>query len=165
MKKIIVISLIIVLLIGTGIIYLNNIFIPKTIKALIIKGIEEETNSKVTLGSLRVNIFKGLVLKDLNIYKGESALLKIKEVSCLFFPWSLVGKKIAIPILNLDSAQIFLERRKDNTFNLQDLFAPKPANNVSISGAAPQAKTTSVKKGFTVIIISGRCFLPEKILS
>ncbi len=152
MKKIIVISLIIVLLIGAGIIYLNNIFIPKTIKVLIIKGIEEETNSKVSLGSLKVNIFKGLVLKDLNIYKGESALLKIKEVSCLFLPWSLAEKKIAIPILKLDSAQIFLERRKDNTFNLQDLFAPKSASNAAIPGATPQTKTPPVKKGFTILI-------------
>ncbi|MDO8661922.1 MAG: AsmA family protein [Candidatus Omnitrophota bacterium] len=152
MKKIIIIGLIIAFLFGAGIIYLNNILLPKTIKALIVKVIEEETNSKVSLGSLRVNIFKGLVLKDLNIYKGESALLKIKEASCLFFPWSLIEKKIAIPIINLESAQIFLERRKDNTFNLEDLFAPKPASNAPISGSAPRAKTSSVKKGFTVLI-------------
>lgn len=138
MKKIIIVSLIILLSFSAGIIYLNNIFLPKTIKALIIKGIEEETGSRVTLGSLRVNIFKGLVLKELNIYKETSCLLKIKEASCLFLPLPLLEKKIAIPIVNLDSAQVFLERRKDHTFNLEDLFAP--------------AKAPSVKRGFKVFI-------------
>lgn len=153
MKKIIIIGLIIIILTGSGIVYLNNVLLPQTIKSLIIKSIEEQIDSRVTLGSLRVNIFKGLVLKDLNVYKGETALLKAKEVSCIFIPWSLVEKKIAIPVINLNSAQVFMERRKDGTLNLEDLFAPKPpAAGAPFSGQAREGKTSSAKRGFTLIV-------------
>lgn len=157
MKKVIKISLlslvILVFLLTAGIIYLNNVFLPRTIKALIIQGIEDRTNSKVTLGSLKANIFKGLVLSDLNIYKGEASLVKVKEASCLFFPWSLLEKKIAIPVISLNSAQIFIERRKDNTLNLADLFAPEPpAAAAALPAAAQTTNTPPPNKGFSVFI-------------
>ena len=153
MKKVIIISLIIlVALFSVGIVYLNNVYLPKTIKALLIKTIEEQTNSKVTLESLRVNIFKGFILRNLDIHKQEKTLIRIKEVSCIFFPWSLVEKKIVIPIISLNSPKVFLERRKDNTFNLKDLFSSGATNSASGSVATPGAKAQAVKKGFTVFI-------------
>ncbi|MDD2680115.1 MAG: AsmA family protein [Candidatus Omnitrophica bacterium] len=155
MKKIIIIVLVLAILISGGIIYLNNVFLPTKIKSLIIQGIEERTNAKVTLESVRVNIFKGLVLKDLGIYQEETALLKVKEASCIFLPWSLLEKKIAIPFISLKSPQIFLERRKDNTFNLEDLVVPRgePPVNTPSPASSPQAKAPAAKtkKGFTVL--------------
>ena len=155
MKKIIIIVCICLFLLAVlvtgGIIYLNNVFLPKTIRSLIVKSIEERTNSRVNLGDLRVNIFKGLVLSNLEIYRQESAIVKIKEASCLILPFRLFRKQIIIPIVNIKSAQIFLERRKDNTFNLGDMFSSSAASAVSAPGTASSAKPGaegSAKKGF-----------------
>ncbi|MFH0855925.1 MAG: AsmA family protein [Candidatus Omnitrophota bacterium] len=136
MKKFIIASIVVLIILsGAGIVYLNNVLLPRTIKALIIKGIEERANSRVTLGSLRVNIFKGLVLTDLEVYGRQAPLIKIKEVSCVVFPFPILRKQIIIPSINIKSAQIFAERRSDKAFNLADLFSPKPA-----FGNAGQAK-------------------------
>ena len=144
LKKILIVVSIVLfvlaILVTGGIIYLNNVFLPKTIRTLIVKSIAEQTNSRVSLGALRVNIFKGLVLNDLEIYKQESEIVKIKEASCIFLPFPVFRKQIIIPIVNIKSAQVFLERREDNTFNLMDLF-PSPA-----TGSAP-AVSLSAKPG------------------
>ena len=126
MKKTIIIVLItIIILFASGITYLNNVVLPKRVKGLIIKAIENQTQKKVELGSLRINIFKGLVLKDLNIYDGDAAIVKVKEASCIFWVWGLFQKKVIIPSINLNFSQIFLEKRKDSTFNLADFFPSK----------------------------------------
>ncbi len=152
MKKFIIITLVVlVLLFSLGVVYLNNVFLPKTIKALIIKGIEEGTDSKVTLGSLRVNIFKGLVLTDLNIYKEENAIIKVKEASCVVIPLPILRKQIIIPNISVKSAQIFLERRKDNTLNIVDLFSSKPALSPAVNEPAKPANAPA-SKGFNVSV-------------
>lgn len=121
-KPIIIILIILIILSASGLTYLNNVVLPKRVKGLIVKAIEDQTQKKVTLGSLRINIFKGLVLKDLNIYDKDAAIIKVKEASCVFWVWGLIQKKVIIPSINFHSAQIFLEKRKDSTFNLADLF-------------------------------------------
>ncbi|MFA5150285.1 MAG: AsmA family protein [Candidatus Omnitrophota bacterium] len=139
------------ILVTGGIIYLNNVFLPKTIRSLLVKSIEEQTDSRVNLGDLRVNIFKGLVLSNLEIYKQESAIVRIKEASCIFLPFPAFYKQIIIPSVNIKSAQVFLERKADNTFNLEDLFPTPAAPVASAPGAPGSAKPSSggaPKKGF-----------------
>jgi len=123
MKKTIIISLACFIILSTaGVIYLNNVVLPKTAKSLIVKAIEDATQKKVALGSLRINILKGLVLKDLNVYDGDKKIVSVKEASCIFWVWGLMQKKIVIPKITLKSARVFLERRKDNSFNLAEIF-------------------------------------------
>ena len=126
MKKTVVIVLItIIVLSAAGLTYLNKVILPQKVKGLIIKAIENQTQKKVTLGSLSVNIFRGLVVRDLNIYDNEAEIVRVKEASCVFWIWGLTQKKIIISNINLDSAYIFLEKRKDGTFNLADFFSTR----------------------------------------
>ncbi len=141
-KTIIYILAVIFILSASGLAYLNKVVLPRKTKAIIIKAIENQTHKSVSLGSVRINIFKGLVLEDLDIYDGEETLIKIKEVSCVFWFWGLIQKKIIIPSINLKSAEIFLEKREDKTFNLADLFLPKAKDSSSKQGqdSPPQDK-------------------------
>jgi len=126
MKKKLFFGLIISVLLGAiGIIYLNNVFLPTKIKSLIIKSLQEETQKKVSLDSLRFTIFKGLVLRNLKVYDDQKTVLSLKEGSCAFLIPPIFKKRIIIPVLRLESPEIFLERRKDNTFNLTEFFAKK----------------------------------------
>jgi len=124
-KKLTIIFLILAILATGGIIYLNNVYLPVKIKSLIIKGVEDQTGKKVTLGSVQFNIFKGLVLRDLVVYDNDKALISLEEGSCLFLIPPIFKKKIIVPVLRLKKPWVFVERRKDNTFNLQDLFVKK----------------------------------------
>lgn len=124
-KKIILGMLILILFFSIAIVYLNNVILPTKIKSLLIKTLQEATGKKVALESLQFNIFKGLVVKNLVVYDEQKTIAKLKEGSCSFFIIPFFKKSIIIPSIKLRSAEILLERRKDNTFNVQNLFQKK----------------------------------------
>ncbi len=124
-KKIIIISISLVLLLASGLFYLNNFYLPGKVKKLVVDIIEENTGKRATLDSVKVNIFKGLVIKNLNIYEGQEKVISVKEASCIFWVWGLIQKKVIIPSISFNSASVFLERYKDGSFNLDSLFYPK----------------------------------------
>ena len=124
-KKIFFTLIILILLISAGIIYLNNVILPTKIKILIINSLQERTQKKVSLESLQFSIFRGLVLRNLVIYDDKRPIVTLKEGSCTFLIWPFFKKMIVIPNARLRYPEIFLERKKDGTFNLQDLFSDK----------------------------------------
>ncbi len=125
MKKIIIILVIFVLLSTAAIIYLNNVVLPTRIKSLIVKGLQEQTHKNVSLESVQFNIFKGLVLRNLVIYDNNETFATFRESSFTFLIWPIFKKMIIIPNVRLRSPVILLERKKDGSFNLQDLFVDK----------------------------------------
>jgi len=127
MRKFIVIASLLVVLVFLGLIYLNKFFLPKKIKSIIISTIAQQTRKDVSLGSLEFNIFKGLILRDLVIADGQNVVLSTREANCAVFIWPILKKQIIIPIINLKGPYILLERLKDGSFNLQDIFASRPA--------------------------------------
>ncbi len=124
-KKLFLTLFILVLLIGGGIIYLNNVVLPVKIKSLIISRLQEATKKKVSLQSLQFHIFKGLVLRNLIIYDDNKTFLSLKDGSCAFLIPPIFQRRIISSSLRLKSPEIFLEGRKDGTFNIQDLFPEK----------------------------------------
>ena len=137
MKKFILsVAILLVILFG-AIVYLNKVLLPKKIKSLIISTLEQQTGKTVTLKSLEFSLFKGLVLHDLVIggkpqgdglasnsqSHDQNVILSTRQATCTIFIWPIFKKQIIIPSINLNAPYIFLERRADNTFNLQDLFA------------------------------------------
>lgn len=138
-KTILIILACLIILSSAGIIYLNNVVLPSTAKSFIIKAIEESTQKKASLSSVKINIFKGIVLRDLIIYDQEEELINIKEASCIFWFWGLMHKKIVIPSVTLDSARLLLKRRNDNSFNLTELFLAKKDNPIVLKPGGPPA--------------------------
>ncbi|MDD5692111.1 MAG: DUF748 domain-containing protein, partial [Candidatus Omnitrophica bacterium] len=128
MKKFIIISLTLLVIISSGIVYLNKVLLPVKVRSMVVSAIEKQTGKKVILKSLEFNIFKGFVLQDLVIMDGQQVILSARQTNCVVFFWPIFRKQIIIPSINIRSPYIFLQRRKDNTFNLQELFAgPAPA--------------------------------------
>jgi len=133
MKKKILITVFILFIAGvfvaSAVYYLNNVFLPQKIKSLLVSGLKEKTGKEVSLGSLRFNIFKGLVLSDFKIYDNSKTLLEAKEASCSFLIFPILHKQIVIPGVSIKNALLFLNRRSDGTFNIADLLPKegKPA--------------------------------------
>ena len=127
MKKKLLLIFFILILLGTGATaYLNNIFLPQKIRSLIINNLQEATQKKVSLDSLKFSIFKGLVLKGLILYDADKTIVNIKEASCTFLILPLLQKKLIIPNVKVKQAVIFIERKSDNAFNIPLLITPKP---------------------------------------
>ncbi len=127
MKKFILIAVILFLILFGATVYLNKVFLPEKIKSLIVSTLAKQTGKDISLSSLEFSIFRGLVLHDLVIADGQNVILSTRQASCTIFIWPIFKKQIIIPGINLKSPYIFLERRADNSFNLQDLFAPQPS--------------------------------------
>jgi len=140
-KKILIILCVVFLIISAFLVYLNRVFLPVKVRALIIKGVEDVTGKKVSLGSLSANIFKGLVLRDFRIYDDSGPILTLKEASCGFFilPFK---KQIIIPSVSLKSAQLLVRRNSDNTLNILEPFTNKTAPAVQ----------PGKKDGFKIIV-------------
>ena len=144
MKKIFFAVFILILLVTFGIIYLNKVVLPTTIKAFIVNSLQEQTHKKISLQEVKFNIFKGLVLKNLVIYDDERAIASLPEGSCTFLILPIFKKAIIIPSISLKNPEIFIERRKDGTFDLQDLIPNNPA-----SAAKPQFSVYVYKVNLT----------------
>ncbi|MFA5200226.1 MAG: AsmA family protein [Candidatus Omnitrophota bacterium] len=132
MKKFLIIVLIF-LLILTGItIYLNQVILPQKIKSIIIESLEKQTGKDVSLKSLQFNLFKGLILRDLVMTDNQNVILSTRQVNCSIFIWPILKKQIIIPSITFKTPYIYLERKEDNTFNLEGLFtAQRPPEKKS----------------------------------
>lgn len=137
MKKIILAILIIaVLLMIAAVIYLNVVVMPVKVKAMIQKSLEESTAKSVSIGSVRLDLISGLVIKDISIGDASGVIISAKEVSLRPFILPFLKKEFIVPAIKVKSPVINIERRLDGTFNIVDLF-----------------KNSSTKTGdFTVII-------------
>lgn len=124
MKKFIIIFLILLLIITSGVIYLNKVVLPTKIKSLLVASLKKQTGKDVMLKSLEFDIFKGFILHDLVISDSQNVIISSRQATCAIFIWPIFKKQIIIPGIHLKSPYIFLERRADNSFNLQDLFSP-----------------------------------------
>lgn len=117
--------MILVIAVSGCIIYINQVILPTRIKDMVIKGIEDATGKKASLGSLRFSILKGLVFRDLSISDGARPIFSLKEGSCTFLILPIFKKSIIFPTVRLRSPEIFLKRQADNSLNIQDLFLKK----------------------------------------
>ncbi len=136
-KKLLLVFIILVLFSSAGITYLNRVILPVKIKSLIIDSLKEQTQKEVSLQSIQFSIFKGLVLRGLVIYDDKETIVNLKEGSCAFLILAIFKGNIIIPALRLKSLEVFLERRKDNTFNLQELFPQKAAAQAQEEKSTP----------------------------
>jgi len=128
MKKLVVVLVILFLVVFGATTYLNKVFFPKKVKALVVSALAKQTGKNVSLKSLEFNIFRGFILRDLVISDGEIVILSTRQATCAVFIWPIFKKQIIIPSINLRTPYIFLERGADNRFNLQDLFIQPDLN-------------------------------------
>jgi hypothetical protein len=127
MKKFIIIAVTLGLVIFAATVYLNKVLLPIKFKSLIISTLSKQTGKNVSLKSLEFSIFRGLILRDLVISDNQNVILSTRQATCTVFIWPIFKKQIIIPSINLKAPYIFLERRPDNSFNLQDFFTPNPS--------------------------------------
>lgn len=122
MKKFIIIVSILLLVIIGALTYLNKVVLPVKLKSLIITALVKQTGKDVSLKSVELSLFRGLILRDLVISDTQNVILSTRMASASIFIWPIFKKQIIIPGITLNSPYIFLERRTDGSFNLVDLF-------------------------------------------
>lgn len=122
MKKFIIIVLILLLALVGALTYLNKVVLPVKLKSLIITSLVKQTGKDVSLKSVELSLFRGLILRDLVISDTQNVILSTRLASASIFIWPVFKKQIIIPGITLKSPYIFLERKSDGSFNLADFF-------------------------------------------
>jgi hypothetical protein len=109
-----------------GTVYFNEVIFPQKIKSALIEGFELATGKRVELSSARLDLFRGLVIKDLVILDNDLWVITAEEASCRFLVIPLFKKQIIVTVLKLESPRIFVERAKDNSINIVESFFKEP---------------------------------------
>jgi len=115
-----------VVLAAAGAIYFNEVVLPDKIRSALIAGFELATGKKIEMSSAKLDLFKGLVLKDLAILDNDLWVITAKEAHSRFLVIPLFKKQIIITALKLESPRIFVERAKDNSIDIVETFFKKP---------------------------------------
>lgn len=94
------------------------------LKALIIPKIEEATGRKVNIGEINVSLFKGIVIKDMNLKEqdGKTDFVAAKGFVLDYSLAALLKKQIMINKIELDSPSIKVVKNIDGTYNFSDII-------------------------------------------
>jgi len=127
LKKIIlsVLALLSLLAIAAAV-YFNEVIFPQKIRSALIESLELATGKKVEMSSAKLDLFRGLVIKDLAVLDNDLWVVTAKEANARFLVIPLFKKQIIITALKLKSPRIFMERAKDNSINIVETFFKKP---------------------------------------
>jgi len=93
----------------------------------LIEALSRSTGKAVSIASVRLDIFKGLVIKDLKVSDQDIVILASKDVSCRFLIMPIFKKEVIVSTLKFDSPRILVERMPDNSINIAELFFKKKA--------------------------------------
>ncbi len=180
-KKILFSFIILILFLVFGLlIYINNFLAPVTLKSKIISELEKKFQAKVRIENIRYNLFNGLIIQNIGIYQeGQNhPFISAKEINLNPLLLPLLHKKIIIPLVRIQSPNVYLELDKDKKFRQiefsQSAKTAKEDNRfllsilkISISEGELYFKDGSVKPDFTrqltSIKIGAEIGLPRQI--
>ncbi|MBI5124066.1 MAG: DUF748 domain-containing protein [Candidatus Omnitrophica bacterium] len=159
-------------------IYLNEIVLPKKIKAAIVESLSRSTDKNVSVASAKFSIFKGIVVKELAISEKDLDIFFAKEIRFHFLIPPLFKKQVIVTAMKIDHPKIFIERLKDNSVNIVEMFFKKPfllkdefsltVSKIVISHADILFKDDTFDPPFTKDIknmsLDARLSLPDKVI-
>lgn len=156
------IPLILLLCLAGLLVYLNNVFFPVKVKAIVTKRLSHYLGKNVEIERLKYDLFKGIVIENASIFQeskeeGKKYYIKINTAygNFLILP-ILRERKIIIPALHIEAPQLYLTRNRDKSFNLEEFFKKAPA---------PKTKPRYTFIIYKIIISSGTCDFNDQSLS
>jgi hypothetical protein len=165
MKKLIIILSILTFLLGLltfGFFYLKETYVPKTLKALIEESVRSNTNLDIKIGSIKYELFKGVIIDDLVLTEqgkpAQIAPIAAKKIhfNILLLP-AMKGKQIIIPALYIQQLKININRRQDLTWNIEHFLKQNSSSkNAALPLVILRVQTTDAK-----ISIEDKTLLPE----
>jgi len=158
--------------------YFNEVIFPQKIKSALIEGFELATGKKIELSSVKLDLFKGLVIKDLAVLDNDLWVITAKEARLKFLVIPLFKKQIIITSFRLESPRVFVERAKDNSINIVEIFFKKPillngkygltVSRIILSKAAVSFKDSAFEppllKSIRNASLDARISLPDKVI-
>ncbi len=152
MRYILIAILIIIGLIGVLLLVLSLPPGENYIKNIVEKELTAALYQKVTIASLRTDLFWRIRLHDVNVLEDTTSanpksILHIRNLAVDYRLWRLLFKEVSIKSARLDSVSVYLHRDQEHGYNLEVLDTlTKPT--------AAQAPAETTKSSFRIIVQS-----------
>ena len=129
--------LILVFIAFTGIIYVNNVFLPTYVHGWAEKKLSETCGRRVTIGQIHLHVWHGIILDNVAVAEdaryGKEPFLTVKHISgkILYIP-IFKNHEFIIPSLHFVNPHLRLLQETPDTWNFQSvLMPPSPASRPS----------------------------------
>ncbi|NOX26134.1 MAG: AsmA family protein, partial [Deltaproteobacteria bacterium] len=128
-------ALVVVVIVGMNI-FIKSYLTNTRIKALVIPPLERALDRKVTIGSIGVSLFSGVVIKDFAIKErdGKTDFIHSRAFKISYDLMPLLHKKLTVSEILLDSPTIMLVRDRAGKFNFASLAAGAAAKDEADTG-------------------------------
>ena len=116
----IIILVIALLAIQLGVAYL----VSPALKSVIVKTINEKSSAKIELNAARIwPLTLSCSVNGLKVYSkdGRENIANVGGASLRLSPWALLSKRIVLSKVNVKNAEIFLKKRPDGSFNIEEI--------------------------------------------
>ena len=157
MKKVsAIIGVILIVGIVGGAILVKVLITPERVRATVIPVAEQQLGRSVTLDSIDISLFSGIVLEGLRIKEQDSQedFITAQRALLRYRFWPLLHMQIEVDEITLQQPQITIVRHRDGTFNFSDLLAladqpsatpvPVPAPTTKPSAAQASAAAAAI---------------------
>jgi len=130
-RRILLLILLLLIAAGLGLYAAAQRYLPGLVREKLVAGLAEAAQRRVTCGTVTLELWRGIVIRDLRVYDKtptERALLSVDEVSAAFLllPWGK-ERKLLLPSVRLYGARLDLVRDSDAELNIQDIIdRPRP---------------------------------------
>jgi AsmA protein len=131
-----IISAILVLLIVLLTVAAKILITPERIRAAVLPMAKEALHREVELGEIKVSLFRGITLHDLNVREtdGKESFISADQVVLRYQFWPLLFKRVVIDEVRLEAPRIRIERLADGSFSFSDLL---PADKAAPGAEEP----------------------------
>ncbi|MDD2558322.1 MAG: DUF748 domain-containing protein, partial [Desulfuromonas sp.] len=148
----------IMLLVGVigGAVLVKMLITPERVKATVIPLAEQQLGRSVTLDSIEISLFSGIVLEGFGIKERDSQEYFIHAERALlrYRFWPLLRLQIEVDEITLQQPQITIVRHRDGTFNFSDLLAVVDQAPAPTPPPTPTAEPTAAQAGAAVAAIN-----------
>ncbi len=122
--KIVIIAVAILLGVLSGIsLFLRSYLTDERIRTLVTEVAEKSLDREVILGDIKVGLFKGISVKDLEIREKDSdqAFIRTKEFILRYQFFPLLTKRLIIDELRIVEPEVRLNKNPDGSYNFSDI--------------------------------------------
>jgi AsmA protein len=143
MKKIISIIIVAAAIIALTLIVFIKIYVtPERIKTFLLPYAEETLNRKISVGEIKINLLKGIDVKDFVIKEADKQtdFVKCRDFILKFQVLPLLSKKVVIDEITIISPELKIARDYKGMFNFEDIGKKEAPEEIKKEKPASEAK-------------------------
>ncbi len=148
------IVLLLAVIIGGLSLLVHYVLTEAKLKAMLVPPAEKALGRQVTIGTIKVGLFSGIVVHDFSVKEkdGKTNFVSARAFILRYDLLPLLQKKLAISELSLDQPTIRIHRKADGSFNYQSLafFSQKEKQPEEKRPAEPQSAAAALPLALSI---------------